>query len=358
MSTPTQHRRVDVHHHVIPPVFARTMSDRGLNMVAGAPLPTWTPQRSLAIMDQEGIETALLSLSAPGVYFDGMQQAVSLARECNNYCAEVVEAHPDRFGFFAVLPMPFTEVACAEAIRALDVLKADGIVLLGSTDGLFLGDARFDPLMAELDRRHATVFIHPNLHATSTTLNLDTPGFLVEFLCDTTRAATNLVLSGTTTRYPNIRWILAHAGGFTPYIAWRLSLANMLPQVAELVPDGVLSHIQRFWFDTALSPSPYAMPALKALVGPDKILFGSDFPFAPEPVTGMQTRQLQSLECFDDTERSAIYRRNALALFPRLAAQGERSAPLASPSPPSLRERAKRFALRQVIALADQARNR
>ena len=258
MNAPQSPRRIDVHHHVIPPVFAQTMASKGLTKVAGAPLPEWRPERSIAIMDQEGIETALLSLSAPGVYFGNRGEAVNLASQCNDHCAEVVAARPTRFGFFAVLPMPFTDAACVEAIRALDVLKADGIVLLGSTDGCFLGDARFEELMAELDRREAVVFVHPNLHDTSTTLQLDTPGFLVEFLCDTTRAATNLVLSGTTTRYPRIRWILAHAGGFTPYIAWRLSLANMLPQVVEQVPDGVLSHLQRFWFDTALSPVRFA----------------------------------------------------------------------------------------------------
>jgi 6-methylsalicylate decarboxylase len=88
--------------------------------------------------------------------------------------------------------MPFTSESCAEATYALDTLNADGIVLLGSSDGVFLGDARLDELMAELDRRAATVFVHPSMHATSMALGLETPGCMVEFLCDTTRAAVNL----------------------------------------------------------------------------------------------------------------------------------------------------------------------
>ncbi|MFX5370411.1 amidohydrolase family protein, partial [Acinetobacter baumannii] len=78
-----------------------------------------------------------------------------------------------------------------------------------------------------------------------------------------------------------------------------------------------------FWFDTALSPSPYAMAALKELVGPSRILFGSDFPFAPEPVTGLQTQQFAALTCFDAAQKAAIQRGNALSLFPRLAASGD-----------------------------------
>lgn len=160
---------------------------------------------------------------------------------------------------------------------ALDELSADGIVLLGSTEGKFLGDAQFDELMAELDRREAVVFVHPNLHKTSTELDLTTPGYLVEFLCGTTRAATNLILSGTMERHPRIRWILAHAGGFLPYIAWRLSLANEMPSYKLAAPEGVLHYVRRFYYDTALSPAPYALSALREMVDADHILFGSDY---------------------------------------------------------------------------------
>lgn len=358
MTSASSPRRIDVHHHVIPPVFAKAMERAGQTFVAGAPLPSWSVQRSLDLMDLQGIQTALLSLSAPGVYFGDEHAAIDLARACNDFCAQVVREQPDRFGFFAVLPMPFTHHACREAIRALDELKADGIVLLGSTEGHFLGDPRFDELMAVLNERQATVFVHPNLHASSEELKLSTPGFLVEFLCDTTRAATNLVLSGTMERHPDIRWILAHAGGFTPYVAWRLSLANMLPQYFEQAPQGVLTYLKRFWFDTALSPSPYAMAALNELVGPSKILFGSDFPFAPEPVTGLQTRQFAELTCFDEAQKTAILRTNALALFPRLAASGDLIPASPQVMPMSWRNRLKRMAIRPVIAMADQARKR
>jgi len=124
-------------------------------------------------------------------------------------------------------------------------------------------------------------------------------------------------------RYPDISWILSHAGGFLPYIAWRLSLANNFPHFAEKAPHGVLTYIRRFYFDTALSPSPYAMAALKALVDPSHILFGSDFPFAPAPIVGVEVKNLSELTVFDPATMAGIDRGHALALFPQFAGAGE-----------------------------------
>jgi len=310
--------RIDVHHHFVPPAYRAAMSRRGLTKVAGAELPGWTEKESLAVMDANAIQVALLSISAPGVYFGNLDEACSLARECNEHAAELRQRHPDRFGSFAVLPMPFTDRACSEAIHALDVLGADGIVLLGSTEGRFLGSPEFDELMAELDRRKAVVFVHPNLHRSSEEIGLIAPGFLIEFLCDTTRAALNLVLTGTMERYPNIRWILAHAGGFVPYVAWRLSLANLLPEFVSSMPAGMLTYIRRFHFDTALSPADFPQAALRELVDPSQVLFGSDFPFAPAPLTGMQCNTLEHSNVWDADARALIESGNAQRLFPRL----------------------------------------
>jgi predicted TIM-barrel fold metal-dependent hydrolase len=344
-------RRIDVHHHVVPPVVAKAMSRHGVTKVGGADLPRWTVHASIRTMDLYGVQTAVTSLSAPGVYFGDLAEACDLARASNEFSAQTALDHPGRFGWFAVLPMPFTAQACAEAVHALDVLKADGVVLLGSTEGVFLGDPRLGELMAELDRRAAVVFVHPNLHKTSTELDLATPGYLVEFLCDTTRAATNLILTGTLDRYPRIRWILAHAGGFLPYIAWRLSLANDQLKLAKAIPKGMLNYIRSFYFDTALSPSPSVMAALSELVDPSHILFGSDYPFAPARAVGMEIKALENLRVFDAQTRAGIDRDHALALFPRLAA-------LPSTPPDGLGVKLQRALVKPIDDLAERIRDR
>lgn len=351
--------RIDVHHHLIPPPFIQAMSRHGIDSVAGAPLPQWTPERSLRVMDAHGIATAVTSLSAPGVYFGNLDEACALARQCNEYSAELKQRHPGRFGSFAVLPMPFTSRACSEAIYALDVLKAEGLILLGSTEGVFLGDASLTELMHELDRRAAVVFVHPNLHASSVALNFEAPGFLLEFLCDTTRAALNLILSGTTEKFPAIRWILAHAGGFLPYVAWRLSLANLMKPFDERAPAGVLNYIRRFYYDTALSPSNYAMAALQHLIEPEHLLFGSDFPFAPEPLTALQVQTLEQSAVWSTQALQAIGRAHALRLLPQLGNPDDgRITPAAVPAAQGWPARLRSRLRSPVIALAERLRNR
>jgi 6-methylsalicylate decarboxylase len=344
--------RIDVHHHMVPPAFAAEMRRRGIAKVAGADLPDWVPAHSVRVMDANGIKTAVLSLSAPGVYFGSLADAIGLARACNEFGAAAREAHPGRFGFFAVLPMPFTAEACSEAAYALDVLKADGVVLLGSTDGKFLGNRQFDELMAELDARHAVVLVHPNIHPSSDALDLTTPGFFVEFMCDTTRAAVNMIFTNTLARYPRIRFVLAHAGGFLPYIGWRLSLANAIPAIARHVPAGVLHEIRKFYFDTALSPSAYAMAALRGVADPAHILFGSDYPFAPAMVVGMEVRALEALPMPNKTIRLGVDRANAERLFPQFADHAEAKRPASATA--KLRD----AAIRVASGLGEAARNR
>jgi predicted TIM-barrel fold metal-dependent hydrolase len=310
---------IDVHHHLIPTVYRNTLDRLGIDKVAGASLPVWSPERSLRLMDQHDINLALTSLSAPGVWFGDDAAACSLARACNEYAAGMAAEFPGRFGSFAVLPMPLVQESCAEAVHALDVLGAAGVVLLASTHGTFLGDPSLDDLMRELNQRSAVVFVHPNIHATSTTLGLNMPGFFVEFLCDTTRAVANLLFTGTLHRYPDIRWVLSHAGGFVPFIAWRLALADGIPELAANMPGGVLQYLRSLYYDTALSPSPFALAALRELVTPDHILFGSDFPFAPAAVVAKECTSLEGTGLFDASAVSTIRRGSAELLFPQLS---------------------------------------
>lgn len=311
--------RIDVHHHLLPPFYVEALRRQGFERIAGVSLPEWAPEQSLVLLDAQGIQAAIVSLPVPAVSFGEPTAAAELARRCNEYAAELVQRNPGRFGNFAALPLPATETACREAIHALDVLKADGVQLLASSGGVFLGDPRFDELMAELDRREATIQVHPNLHPSSQALALDTPGFVLELACDTTRAAVNLILSGTLERFPRIRWILANAGGFLPYAAWRVSLANAFPEIQDHAPLGVMSYLQRFYFDTALAPGAPSMAVLRELVEPRRVLFGSDFPLAPADLVTQQVSGLHTASPWTPRQLGGIARAHALSLFPRFA---------------------------------------
>jgi len=318
--------RIDTHHHYVPPKYAALLRERGLTP-GGIPVPSWSMEIAGKVLRKVGVDTAVLSLSTPGVWFGDAAEAAYWARHVNDYAAEVVERSPRQFGFFATLTLPDVDGAIREATHALDVLKADGIVLLANNAGLYLGDPSFDRLLAFLGERRAVVFVHPGELPAEPVPEI--PTFAADFLLDTTRTTISLILTGQLERHPNITWLLAHAGGFVPYIAHRIVLATLKDEpklkLAKLALNAHkalaerLALVKRFWFDVALSSTPTAMPSLLAAADPTRIVFGTDFPFAPAPAVKLMEREYRKVDLSPDL-RHAIDRGNAERLFPRLTA--------------------------------------
>ena len=331
--------RIDTHHHIIPPGYRKALRKAGIDEAGGRVLPDWSPEATLQTMAELDIATAIVSVSTPGTTFlpDAADAAV-LARDLNDYSASLVASRPDRFGFFATIPMPDVDASVTEIIRVLDDLKADGVVLLANNAGVYLGEEGQHDLFAALDERSAVVFIHP----------ADLPGptvpgvapFAADFLLDTTRAAYLLVRNGIRRKYPNVKFILSHAGGFVPYASHRMAVAIMAETGRS--PADILDDFSSFYFDTALSSSAAALPTLLAFAKPGHITFGSDWPFAPVAAGKLFAAGLETYPGLDAGTRDAINRTNTLALFPRLG-----NAP--APTPPSIIDRSRIAASRHLM---------
>ncbi len=324
--------RIDVHFHSVPKAYAKALAESALG--AHIRIPEWSPDLALRTMDANGIAVAITSLSVPGCHLGDDSKARSLSRAVNDESAEFCARHPGRFGCFATLPVPDMDGACVEAIHALDVLRQDGIGLLANYNGVYLGDPSFDPLFEVLNQRRAAVAIHPNNHPAGSQIHLRVPGFLMEYLFDTTRAAANLVFSGAMDRFPNIRFILSHAGGTLPFIAWRLAEISQrqlavspfkerfqIPLIADnegrVDRDFILSRLKRFYYDTALAAGPQTFGALREVADPSRVMFGSDWPYCP---VEMGDDMVQSLDTtLTAAEKPAVERGNALKLFPRFS---------------------------------------
>ncbi len=337
--------RIDIHHHLIPPDYRKALQKAGIDEAGGRALPDWSPDGSLQSMAELDVGTAILSVSTPGTTFlRDPADAAALARDVNDYSAELVATRPERFGFFATVPMPHIEAAVAETVRALDELKSDGVVLLANNAGVYVGQDGQDPLFDALNDRSAVVFIHP----------ADLPGptlpgvapFAADFLLDTTRAAYLLVRNGVRTRYPNIRFILSHAGGFVPYASHRMAVA--ITADIGRSPADVLDDFASFYFDTALSSSAVALPTLLAFAKPGHITFGSDWPFAPVAAAKLFAAGLETYPAIDVGTRNAIECANALTLFPRL---GQAPQPIPRSPAQKVRHAISRSALRGVARL-------
>ena len=312
-------RRIDVHFHTIPTFYRDAVYEAGSGPALGR-YPDWSPELALELMDASEIELAITSLAQPGVTFIAGEKARSLARRCNEHAAELNLRWPQRFAAFTLVPMHAVDNAIAEIEYGYDALRFAGVCLFASYGEKFLGDAHFDPVLEVLNRRDAVVFVHPAYHPSSRGLDLPWPGFMMEYLFDTTRAAANLLLSGALDRFPRIQFILAHAGGVLPYFSWRLSVAPMIDRRLPQWPrERILGGLRRFWYDMALSPGAQTMGALKTVAAPERILFGSDWPFANARVVAEALSAHTDPGLHSPAECAAIDRTNALALFPQFA---------------------------------------
>lgn len=331
---PTGDGRIDVHCHSMTPAYRAGIRNLG----AIIRTPDWSPQMALEFQDRHGIAAGVYSLSVPGTHHGDDAKARVLARRVNEESAEFVAKNSKRFGAYATLPIPDMDGACEEVLHALDVMKLDGVGLLASYDGVYLGQPMFDPLFKLLNERSTVVLIHPNNHPTTVDVKKGiSPGignFLIEFLFDTTRSALNLMFTGALDRYPKIRFILAHAGGTLPYTAWRLAdiIHRQMTEppwdtqypspfmdryAGKVTPDVVFSQLRRFWYETALAAGPSTLGSLAEVADPAQIVFGSDWPYCPTEMCGDMIAALD--KALDSKQRAAIERDNALALFPRLA---------------------------------------
>jgi len=314
----TPARRIDIHQHFVSPSFYATLNAKN----AASPIPglaAWkgySPASAVEALDRVGIATAMLSITAPGVWFGDVQEARKLAREMNEYAAaKLVSDHKGRFGLFAVLPLPDVEGSLKEIEYAFDTLKADGVGLLTSYGSAWLGDPSFAPVLAELNRRKAVVYTHPTDSACCQNLIPRVANQMLEYPMDTTRTIASLIVSETATKCPDVRFIFSHAGGTLVGVAGRLLGAEMTADnlAKAPAPNSRLHHLRRFYYDTAGSANPVNMQALKTLVGTSQIVFGTDAPFfdgAPQ-VQGLQRAG------FSQDELRVIERDNALNLVPR-----------------------------------------
>jgi len=270
--------RIDVHHHLFPPPFVASLAEHEHYLAHGV-ARHWTPRTSLDDMDAAGIATAFTSITAPGFALVARDRRVAVNRECNEFGARMMADHRDRFGLFASLPLPDVDASLREIAYALDTLHADGIGLLTSYGDRWLGDPAFAPVMDELDRRCAVVYVHPTVADCCRNLLPGIADWVLEFPVDTTRTLASLLFGGTLARCPHIRFIFAHVGGIVPLVAEHLVRAAQVdPGLAARAPLGVRGHLQALHYDTALRMHRAGMQAALQLVDASQLLLGTDAP--------------------------------------------------------------------------------
>jgi predicted TIM-barrel fold metal-dependent hydrolase len=315
----SQTQRIDVHHHVLPEFYKDVQRAAGIMGSAYQAFPEWSPESSLALMDQARIGAAIFSFTSPGIFFGDIGQTCELARQFNDWLAGLVASKPDRFGAFGFLPLPDVEASLKEIAHIYDDLKLDGVCLLTSVDERYIGHPDFWPVYEELNRRKAVVFIHPCYPPGTEAQGWDIPRMLIDYPFETTRVATNLIFNGVTEKLPDIKFILSHAGGTLPMLAHRISIFDKKTKQQDNYPQGALAYIKRFYFDSALCGHKVPLDALRGFAPPSQILFGSDYPYVNAQIALQETAGFDAYQGFSVEERAMAERGNAELLFPRLA---------------------------------------
>jgi predicted TIM-barrel fold metal-dependent hydrolase len=320
---------VDVQSHIFPAAYLQALervaqgTGRGAEIAAGAlvdPLTSHDPiftgdlERRLGLMDAAGVDTHVLSFAAPNVWSDDVDERRVVTEAFNDGCAQLAREHPGRFALLATLPLPFVDASIAEARRALDDLGAVGVALCTHFDGVPIDDERFDDLYAFLSEREVPVLLHPE--------GFSVPGALADYGMewaigtpfDDTIAAIRLVYSGLLDRHPGIRWIVPHLGGTLPFLARRLDFIWRLnPQVNAMLAEPPTTYLRRMWFDT-VNPDPRALALGAQVLGADRLLYASDFPFASRKDLTPGLRALEEAG-LDPAQREAVAGGAAAALL-------------------------------------------
>ena len=272
------------------------------------------------MMGELGIAYALLSVSSPSLWTKDPARTRTLARKVNDEGAEIVSRAPGNLGFLATLPLPEVSAAIDEARRCLDTLHAGGVGLMTNYGGVYLGDRSLAPILAELNGRGALAVLHPTKPAvTVPNVNQEIPVPAFEYFVETTRTFLNLVQNDTFARYPDIRWVIPHAGAFLPILADRFESFALMLRFAD--PDrrvDILADMAHVYYDLAGFSEPKQLAMLLRNVDETHLLYGSDTPYTDISACVGQAEALEETPKLTERQKALLFTENALTLLPDL----------------------------------------
>jgi predicted TIM-barrel fold metal-dependent hydrolase len=311
---------IDVHSHPILPF------GQGAPVGPGQKQPDWSVESALSYMEEHDIAACVLSDPDSANHATG-QAARDIARRVNETLADIISRHPSRFGAVATLPGQDADGAVAEIGYALDTLKLDGVSTSTSINDVYLGEPQFDPYFEELNRRGATLFVHPTFTKTSLALLIGLNPSVLEFMFDTTRMIANMVATGTKKRFSNIKIISTHGGGTIPYLVnWIQVLEHafgMGPGRLKLSPEELREGIASFYYDLTAATSEAQLGAILKLVPVSQLVMGLDFPLMPKSTFAPAIADIGRYPAFNKGDLQSLSYGNAGRLFSALKARIE-----------------------------------
>lgn len=321
---------IDVHNHFYPPEYLAALEsgDSAVKVTIdaeGNPCIHYPGDYNVAVrghrdiayrqnvLEKEGVDTQVITLTTPGTHVETPATAARLARLVNDAFAKVIAERSPRFTALATLPLNDVQASIAELKRAMTELRLPGAMVFSNVNGVALADSRYEPLWAEANRLEAIIHIHPTDPVGVEAMTDYWLMPLVGFLADTTLAAAKLVFAGVPERYPNIKWVLGHLGGAIPYLAERLDRGwEAFPDCRADIHQRPTEYLRRFYYD-GVNFDPTAVRLAVDFAGADHVLAASDYPHQIGSIAKMKS-SLADLRVSDD-ERKKIMGDNARKLY-------------------------------------------
>jgi aminocarboxymuconate-semialdehyde decarboxylase len=321
---------IDVHNHFYPPEYLAALEsgDSAVKITIdaeGNPCIHYPGDYNVAVrghrdiayrqsvLEKEGVDTQVITLTTPGTHVETPATAARLARLVNDAFARVIAERSPRFAALATLPLNDVQASIAELKRAMTELRLPGAMVFSNVNGVALADKRYEPLWAEANRLEAIIHIHPTDPVGVEAMTDYWLMPLVGFLADTTLAAAKLVFAGVPDRYPNIKWVLGHLGGAIPYLAERLDRGwEAFPDCRADIQHKPTEYLRRFYYD-GVNFDPRAVRLAVDFAGADHVMAASDYPHQIGNIPKMKS-SLAALDVSDE-ERKKIMGENARKLY-------------------------------------------
>ncbi len=322
---------IDVHTHMLsqayldllrqhggPKYTFRTLPGGGEVIDAdGAPFFTLLPEMfdfpgRIRAMDEARVDVAVVSLTSPNAYLGEPGISLTAARLMNDAFAEAQAAYPDRIRWYASLPWQFPDLAVAELARAR-AAGAIGVMVIANIDEASLTDPLFAPVWAAIDAAALPVLVHPSAPPGVKSMDMAAYGLVpsVGFTFDTTLAIVRMIADGFFDRYTRLKIIASHGGGALPFLAGRLDrCAEQIPVMSRNMAATPSDYLQRIYLDAVVYRQNALVMCLDT-VGPDKVLYGSDYPHNIGDMRGCLAR----VDALPDEVRRRVRGANAQALF-------------------------------------------
>jgi aminocarboxymuconate-semialdehyde decarboxylase len=263
-------------------------------------------------MNEAKVDIAVVTLTCPNVYWGGPEISLQAAKVMNDDMAAAQRSYPDRIRWMCSLPWEHTDLAVAELARACDD-GAVGVMVLANINGRSLTEEAFAPVWKEIDRRALPVLVHPSTPPGADQMDAATYQLIgsAGFLFDTTLAFNRMILDGFFDRFPNLKLIASHGGGFLPYLAGRMDICyDRMPSIRGKISVPPSEYLRRIYYDATV----YRRDALVLcldIAGSDRVMYGSDYPHNIGDMKGCLSR-VASLSAAD---AKAVRSENALRIF-------------------------------------------